>query len=447
MRSGGEGSHEIETRLAESVARAISATVFERTPRASHRGSEWGGEQGSFALIEHRLARRDRRGRRLRLTAAMVCAAMLGAGGYRALRPADPSGARITYRVGGGLAVQEGALVASAVASEPNDVRFSDGTRMHMEPRARGRIVDLDRNGGRIALVQGKAQVDVRHRPNARWLFEAGPFEVRVHGTSFSIAWNPATTLFELQMETGVVSVAGPISGGEIMLHAGQTLSVNLGDSRTREGVTAAPLPPPGAKPVAARTEIGRPIDAVPAESRQVDTPPTRRPQRPSAQKDWRAELDDGHAGAVLADAEQRGLGHVLETASSEDLAALADAARYVGRQDLARRALHTQRRRFPLSGRAAEASFQLGRLEDESASGAAGALVWYNRYLTEAPAGAYISEALGRKMMVLERTARHEEAAAVAVDYLRRFSTGTYAHAAGVLAGSSGPAVAPRAP
>ena len=375
---------------------------------------------------------------------------MLGAGGYRgyrALRPADPSEARITYQVARGLAVQEGALVASAVASEPNDVRFSDGTRIHMEPRARGRIVDLDRNGGRIALVQGKAQVDVRHRPNARWLFEAGPFEVRVHGTSFSIAWNAATSVFELQMETGVVSVAGPISGGEIVLRAGQTLSVNLGDARTRAGVAAAPAPAPGAAPEGARTEVGPPTDAVPARSHPVDPTPDRRPRRPSAPKDWRAELDDGHAGAVLADAEHRGLVHVLETAGSEDIAALADAARYVGRQDLARRALHTQRRRFPRSGRAAEASFQLGRLEDESAGGAPSALAWYNRYLAEAPAGAYISEALGRKMMVLERTSRHEEATAVAVDYLRRFSTGTYAHAAGVLVGSSGPAVSPRAP
>ncbi|HYL40038.1 MAG TPA: hypothetical protein VET90_01905 [Candidatus Binatus sp.] len=131
----------------------------------------------------------------------------------------------------------------------------------------------------------------------------------------------------------------------------------------------------------------------------------------------------------------------MLETAGSEDLAALADAARYVGSEDLARRVLLSQRRRFPGSARAAEASFLLGRLEDESAGPSPHALAWYDRYLDEAPAGAYVSEAIGRKMMGLERAHRHDEAAAIASDYLRRFPAGSYAHAARLLVGSTGPA------
>ena len=65
---------------------------------------------------------------------------------------------------------------------------------------------------------------------------------------------------------------------------------------------------------------------------------------------------------------------------------------------------------KMPSSSRAAEASFLLGRLDDESAGGAS-ALAWYDRYLAEAPAGAYVSEALGRKMMALERAHRRDEA------------------------------------
>jgi hypothetical protein len=295
-----------------------------------------------------------------------------------------------------------------------------------------------------VALYQGKAEVDVRHRSNARWLFEAGPFEVRVHGTSFSMSWNADTTRFDLQMKSGVVSIAGPISGGEIVLRAGQTLSVNLGDQGAGARATTAPIAGDGVAPEEAGAEGAPPAVADPVADPRLDPALGGRTPAPM---NWRAELAVGHARAIVDDAERRGVGRLLARADSEDLAALADAARYVGREDLARRALHTQRRRFPQSKRAAEASFLLGRLEDESPGGAARALAWYDRYLAAAPSGAYVSEALGRKVMVLERTGRHDEAVAIAADYLRRFPTGSYAHAAGVVVGSAERAGAAGAP
>jgi len=121
----------------------------------------------------------------------------------------------------------------------------------------------------------------------------------------------------------------------------------------------------------------------------------------------------------------------VLEQGSSEDLAALANAARYKREDELARRVLLVQRRRFPRSVRARDASFLLGRLEDTSGGDADAALGWYDRYLVEAPDGAYVSEVLGRKMMALRRSGRQAEASEIAADYLRRFPAGTYAHAA----------------
>jgi len=461
MRSEGQGStSELDARLAESVGRVISETVAERSMLAARYGSDDGSDDGSdgspyelqdrsFGVVEQRLMRRQRRAQRLRVTGALAAAVVIAGGYWGRGHLLDRGGERITYQVGDGQPTQEGNLIASAVADQPTDVRFSDGTRLQMEPHARGRIVDIDRRGAKVALYQGKVHVDVRHRANARWLFQAGPFEVRVHGTSFSISWNVATARFDLQMESGVVSVAGPISGGEMVLHAGQTLSVSLGDNGAGAGTAAAPVggAPMGADrtaPAEAGPQIAPPAVANPAGSPRLDAT---LPERARAAMDWRAQLAGGHASEVVADAERRGLGRVLARADSEDLAALADAARYVGQDGLARRALHTQRRRFPRSKRAAEASFLLGRLEDESAGGTARALAWYDHYLTEAPSGAYVSEALGRKMMVLERARRHDEAVTMAADYLRRFPAGSYAHAAEVIAGSSGPPTAPGSP
>jgi TolA-binding protein len=117
-----------------------------------------------------------------------------------------------------------------------------------------------------------------------------------------------------------------------------------------------------------------------------------------------------------------------LERASSEDLLALADAARYRRRMDLARDTLLAQRRRFPDSPRALDAAFLLGRVEEASDSGLARALEWYDDYLKRAPKGTYASEALGRKMTLMSKLEGVSRARPVAEEYLRRFPNGTYA-------------------
>jgi len=437
-----------ETALAESVARLVATGAGGRVPRVT--------DEGSFDLVERRLTRRELRGRRLRATAAVASVLLAAAGGYwgwtRVLRPGE---AVITYRVNSGPSVAQGDLFAPADGAPPTDVTFSDGTRMRMEPRSRGRVVDLDRRGGRVALYDGRASVEVRHRADTRWLFQAGPFEVRVHGTAFTIGWDAAHARFDLRMESGVVSVAGPISGGEMVLGAGESLSIGLGDAERGAAGGKSPAASPGAAQASTPPSVGPPV--APAADSSVGPLAVTAPSRSGSRRrevatgigrthaptrNWRTDLADGQAGLVVADARRRGLGQVLETADSEDLAALADAARYVGSEDLARRAFLSQRRRFAGSMRAAEASFLLGRLEEESSGASPHALAWYDRYLEEAPAGAYVSEAMGRKMTVLERAHRHDEAIAIAADYLRRFPAGSYAHAAKLLVGSTAPAV-----
>jgi hypothetical protein len=154
----------------------------------------------------------------------------------------------------------------------------------------------------------------------------------------------------------------------------------------------------------------------------------------------WSAALSENKAADVVADADRRGLAAVLERADSEDLWALANAARYAGRYPLARQALNAHRKRFPASDRSREAAFLLGRLHEGDPGGPVDALGWYDRYLAEARGGGAVSDALGRKMTLLERWNRRTEALAVARDYLRRFPRGTYANAARALVRSSNP-------
>ena len=84
-----------------------------------------------------------------------------------------------------------------------------------------------------------------------------------------------------------------------------------------------------------------------------------------------------------------------LESAASEDLFVLADAARYATRAELARSALLAVRRRFPRSPRSLDALFMLGRAEEARENGTrAQAIDRYDEYLAQAPTGAYAAEA-----------------------------------------------------
>src|SRR6185295_18935292 len=109
------------------------------------------------------------------------------------------------------------------------------------------------------------------------------------------------------------------------------------------------------------------------------------------------------------------------ETASAADLNALADAARYVRRSDVARRTLMAELERFPHSPNAREAAFFLGGLaEDESGVGAAKtALEWYERYMAGNPHGTYAAQALGRQMILVHKLRGAAAARPIAEDYL----------------------------
>ncbi len=129
----------------------------------------------------------------------------------------------------------------------------------------------------------------------------------------------------------------------------------------------------------------------------------------------------------IVADAEQRGVDVVLSTASDADLMALANAARYTGRPDLARRSLLALRSRFAGGIRAASAAFLLGRTAEDTGH-AAEAGGWYDRYLEEAPSGALAAEALGRAMVLRRGLGQGEVARQHAASYLKHYSDGPYA-------------------
>jgi TolA-binding protein len=347
-----------------------------------------------------------------------------------------PDRPALVYQIDGGSVSEGGYLRESGHAGIK--LSFNEGSNVMLMPGTRGRLRSVDPSGARVAIEHGTASFQVTQGGDRRWLVEVGPFLVTVKGTVFSVSWDSSSERFELGLRRGRVVVSGPVSGGDIVLRAGQRLIVNLADAETLimeekpEEAAAEPAESPATVPaVEPRATKARAAGVSPAAaaatSAQAAVPR-------SGKTRWADELASGHWDRILEDVERTGMKAALEEASSEDLFALANAARYRRRMELARAALLAERRRFPSSPRALDALFLLGRV-DESGDGArARAIAWYDEYLAQAPRGAYVAEALGRKMTLANEIGGPERARPVAEEYLRLFPKGSYAGAARAL-------------
>ena len=356
-----------------------------------------------------------------------------------------------------GLRVEGAELRADGTVQGPGSARpvlhFSDGSEVSLKEGARARVRSMDGHGARITVERGEAHVYVVHAEGTHWTFDAGPFVVAVTGTAFSLSWREDTQRLDVRLENGTVNVSGPASDAPLALRAGQWLSWRGGQGgevriRSLDATDDAEETAGNADLLAGvdRSEPATPIagtalDTSPGAVPSLDVPPRgdalrRKTPRPGHERNWASDLARGRSEAIVSDAISLGIEGVFAHSSGNDLAALADAARYTHRQDVARGAFLAQRRRFPGSDYAHVASFGLGRLDDADQDLRA-ALTWFDTYLAEAPNGRYASEALGHKMTIVKLLEGKEAAQAWADLYLRRFPNGTYAAAARAVTGT----------
>jgi hypothetical protein len=317
---------------------------------------------------------------------------------------------------------------APSPAARPGRIDFSDGSSVVMADGARAAVGEMGAHGARVLLESGRLHTDFVPMPRARWSVDAGPYRVSVTGTTFDIAWIPTEQRMEIWLYKGSVLVKGPLAEPGIAMSAGQHLCASgVTGQIVLDRIEKAALPPeqpPSVQPAA-------PAPIRPREGGRH--PParmasTRAPAPSAPELGWSQWLARGDARRILDQAEERGIERTLATAGSADLAALADAARYMRQDPLAIRVLLAERKRFPQTMAGDDAAFFLGGVYEGRADAGSqrSALEWYDRYLREAATGSYAAQAMGRKLLVLERL--HEDARSAAAEYLRRFPAGAYA-------------------
>jgi TolA-binding protein len=392
-------------------------------------------EQGLSALRVHLSAfRMRRRAWRQAALAGTTLALLVGAGvwGIPILWKSRPQPALplAVDRIEGGTLLDGGYLAESGHGGI--QLFFNEGSSFVLTPGSRGRLREIAGDGARFSVEDGAAAFEITPNAARRWTIDAGPFLVTVKGTAFNVSWDPVNERFELMLRRGQVVVDGPVAGGRIPLRARQRLVIVLprGETTISDDSVNDDVSP--------RAHASEPPS--PAAGSKVKRPPAHQivavaaPVRAEGRR-WAEFLAAGRWDRILAEADHDGIDETLRSASSGDLLALADAARYRRRVDLARAALLAHRRRFPDSVTTLDTLFLLGRVEESSADGGSRAIRFYDDYLARAPKGAYAAEALGRKMILTRDLGGPGKARPIANEYLLRFPGGSYAGAARALA------------
>lgn len=324
----------------------------------------------------------------------------------------------------------------SAPPTSAAEMSFSDGTAFHLSPGTSGILGEVDAHGAQFRLKQGHMDLSVTRRSGARWAVDAGPFKISVIGTKFSVDWHDSTQRLQVSLHKGEVHVAGPPIAGIVKLAVGQRLWVDVAAREVRIGQIDA-------KPVVA-TQAPQAVEAIePDIQPSVDPVKSAMAKKLAAQQGppsdrsqdtWTKRVSSGDFAGVVASAESLGLQTTLTKHSAADLSALADAARYQRRTDIATKALIALRKRFANNTLANEAAFHLGRIQ-ETAGDRKGALAWYTQYLKASPRGVFAAEALGRQLEGVAHLQGRSAARQLAEQYLERFPSGDFADTARMLA------------
>jgi TolA-binding protein len=326
----------------------------------------------------------------------------------------------LRYEVTGEVRTDRGVLRTEQTAAT---LDFTDDSAVIVDANS---AVDVEIAGDHAALVRllsGKLRVGVKHHEETAWRFLAGPYEVRVIGTRFDLAWEPASESFSVAMREGRVRVLGPGRLDRYLL-AGERLDLRA-DRRVAQAESAAPAPRTNGEKLEGETSLRAPS------RRNAPAPKADAASGP----DWTTLVSTGRFAEVVESAESLGIDAVLTGHGAQDLRALASAARYSGHTPLAIRTWNALRQRFGGHDAGRQAAFFLGRTYDEKGQSAL-ALRSLNEYLRESPSGVYAAEALGRRLALVQRLEGGEAARSAASEYLNRFPKGSYAQMArGLLA------------
>ncbi len=332
-------------------------------------------------------------------------------------------------------------------------LEFSGGDRIVFAAGSRCRVAELNDDSVIVVLENGAANVNVRHRDATDWRVNAGPYEVRVTGTRFTVEWRPNETRFDLNMIEGDVLLRGPLVADGQRVAANQSFSATISKKRAQlfmseDGKSELPndvifegkaeaFEEVKAQPEARNTERAASTSTVTPNAAEpgLKAPPSAEVNTPI----WLEKAGDGKYEEAVGIVVDRGMERTLGESDAAALLLLGDAARLIGRLKMASESYRKLRERFPGTGRAATAAFSLGRMAFDQQGNCEEAILWLEVYLDEQSGATLSREALGRLMEAQIRCFRTESAKQTARRYLDKYTNGPHGQRASELLGEAG--------
>jgi hypothetical protein len=345
----------------------------------------------------------------------MVVSACLAVAAAILLTLSSEDESQLTFELRG---AQNEAGVIEARRGEAT-VSLSDGSSILAENQTRFSVDLVGSKAALTRLVSGKLHVRIVRQEGTSYRFIAGPYEVRVLGTEFDLTWQPSGAGLTLSLAKGEVRVSG-LDGAQHSVAAGQVLQ--LPAQRTASQATAVE-PARGSDAVTR----ARGTSQVASVASNAAATASGEGGGVAVSGSWAALVTKGQFADVVRDAETLGVDDVLQSRGPSDIEALGQAARYVGKRALSLRAFAALRARNPGSDAGRQASFFMGRLQEEQGNQAE-ALRWLSTYVAEAPRGVYAAEASGRRLSLTERLRGRTAASSLAREYLDRYPEGAHA-------------------
>jgi TolA-binding protein len=409
--------------LGERVAGALDAHASEREQAVER------ARRGYLAAAIG--SSRPQRGRHgVLMLAAAFAAVLLGAGAFAHFRSRP-----LEFMAGEQRGVVETWVAAPSARALP--LRFSDGTRVRLEPSSRARVVAIDARGASLALENGGLHADVVHSGRSAWRVIAGPLTVRVTGTRFDVRWSASSEEFTVAVTEGSVAISGSVVGAERTIQAGETLRVFVAERRLElsNAATASAPGHPGARQSGVRegepSQVpATPASAAPASDSKLPAVGRSEPASSAAPRapDWRELARKGSLREAFALAEASGFDAACQSASAAELLQLGDGARLSGNAGRAKQALLRLRSTFPGDARRAAAAFALGKVAFDHTHAFAEAADWFATSIREQPGGSLSREAAGRLMEARKRAGDHGGARRAAESYLVSYPQGPHA-------------------
>jgi len=124
-----------------------------------------GGVSLPVEILRASRARQTHRRRVRRGVGSAVSLGALAAAGFVVWTAATRPPATLSYTLDG-AAPPPGGYVRSSPGHEP-ELAFSDGSSIRVLPSARARVLDVGVRGARLLLEDGRAHVNIAHRPGA----------------------------------------------------------------------------------------------------------------------------------------------------------------------------------------------------------------------------------------------------------------------------------------